>query len=268
VDIPLTAKQERFVHKFMIDFSVAKAARRSGYSPRTARVIASENLLKPNIKKALDAARLDLSQRTALNATWVEQRLMHVVENCLAPQPVLDRDGEPTGRHTFDSQGALRDLEILAKRLQLFTEKQPEQEPDPSAVSFTLQRRLQALAAKVRTQEQTPNVPDDAPLGDPPLDPPPDDAPPDDAPDPAPPLDPPDDAPPLKTARARLIERSLSPGQPPRSCSQCGTSFRPQRNEPHCCFACRCRSEGKVHRREHTDDCHCYIASDPLTSPQ
>lgn len=47
----LTAKQKRFCQEYVIDFNGAQAAIRTGYSVKTARMIASENLTKPNIKK-------------------------------------------------------------------------------------------------------------------------------------------------------------------------------------------------------------------------
>lgn len=45
----LTNKQQRFADEYLIDLDGTKAAIRAGYSPKTASVIASENLRKPNI---------------------------------------------------------------------------------------------------------------------------------------------------------------------------------------------------------------------------
>ena len=45
----LTGKQQRFADEYLIDLDGTKAAIRAGYSPKTASVIASENLRKPNI---------------------------------------------------------------------------------------------------------------------------------------------------------------------------------------------------------------------------
>ncbi|MCF8168633.1 MAG: terminase small subunit [Rhodoferax sp.] len=45
----LTARQARFVDEFLIDGNGAAAAVRAGYSAKTARFIASENLTKPYI---------------------------------------------------------------------------------------------------------------------------------------------------------------------------------------------------------------------------
>ena len=47
----LTAKQRRFVDEYLIDFNATQAAIRAGYSEKTAAVIATENLRKPNISE-------------------------------------------------------------------------------------------------------------------------------------------------------------------------------------------------------------------------
>lgn len=50
---PLSTKQIRFVEEYCIDFNATAAAKRAGYSLKTAAVIGCENLIKPNIKKAI-----------------------------------------------------------------------------------------------------------------------------------------------------------------------------------------------------------------------
>ena len=49
----LTHKQEKFVREYLRDLNATQAALRSGYSPRTAYSIGSENLKKPEIIEAL-----------------------------------------------------------------------------------------------------------------------------------------------------------------------------------------------------------------------
>jgi phage terminase small subunit len=53
----LTQKQQRFVEEYCVDFNATQAAIRAGYSPSTAYAIGSENLKKPEIKAALEAAQ-------------------------------------------------------------------------------------------------------------------------------------------------------------------------------------------------------------------
>jgi len=57
----LTAKQNRFVLEYFVDFNAKEAAIRAGYSKKTARSIGSENLSKPYIQEAIQ----ELAQKTA-----------------------------------------------------------------------------------------------------------------------------------------------------------------------------------------------------------
>jgi phage terminase small subunit len=57
----LTPKQERFCQEYCIDFNGAAAAIRAGYSEKTAKEIAAENLTKPNIQARI----AELQQKTA-----------------------------------------------------------------------------------------------------------------------------------------------------------------------------------------------------------
>lgn len=66
----LTIKQKRFADEYIISGNASDAARKAGYSPKTAQFIASENLKKPYImdyiKKRLDkldkAKTMDLKE--------------------------------------------------------------------------------------------------------------------------------------------------------------------------------------------------------------
>ena len=59
----LTPKQARFVQEYLIDFNGTDAAIRSGYSKRSARVIAQTLLAKPHIAAAVAKARDKVSQK-------------------------------------------------------------------------------------------------------------------------------------------------------------------------------------------------------------
>jgi phage terminase small subunit len=52
--INLTPKQKKFCEEFVIDLNATQAALRSGYSKKSARVIGTENLTKPDIKEYID----------------------------------------------------------------------------------------------------------------------------------------------------------------------------------------------------------------------
>lgn len=65
-DRRLTPKQQRFIQEYAVDLSGTQAAIRAGYSPKTARSIASETLQRPAIQKALRASGEYLQKLTAV----------------------------------------------------------------------------------------------------------------------------------------------------------------------------------------------------------
>lgn len=76
----LTAKQQRFVDEYLVDLNASAAARRAGYSEKTARVIADENLTKPDIQAAIAAAMKIRSERTKVTSDRVLQRMVEIDE--------------------------------------------------------------------------------------------------------------------------------------------------------------------------------------------
>jgi phage terminase small subunit len=55
-DLPLNEKQARFVREYLIDFNGTQAARRAGYSAKTAKQTAHELLQRPNVQAAVTKA--------------------------------------------------------------------------------------------------------------------------------------------------------------------------------------------------------------------
>ena len=67
----LTAKQERFIEEYLIDLNATQAAIRAGYAKKAATEQGYENLRKPHIAEAVQAARDKLSRRTELSQDMV-----------------------------------------------------------------------------------------------------------------------------------------------------------------------------------------------------
>jgi hypothetical protein len=70
----LTDKQRRFVDEYLVDLNATQAAIRAGYSERTARSIAAENLTKPDIVAHLAVRRKELADKTAITPEMIAQR--------------------------------------------------------------------------------------------------------------------------------------------------------------------------------------------------
>ena len=63
----LTEKQRRFVDEYLIALNATQAAIRAGYSVKTAREQASQNLTKLNIQQAISEKMAERSKRTGVN---------------------------------------------------------------------------------------------------------------------------------------------------------------------------------------------------------
>ena len=129
----LTPKQQRFVEEYLIDLNATQAAIRSGYSEKTAKVIAAQNLSKLNIQEAIQEAQNKLSERTGITQEYVLSNIQKVVERCMQQEAVQARDGSPllvggperdlVCLFEFKETGALKGLELLGRHLGLFVDK-------------------------------------------------------------------------------------------------------------------------------------------------
>jgi phage terminase small subunit len=119
----LTDKQQRFVAEYLIDLNATQAAIRAGYSSGTAKEIGYENLTKPHIAQAIQAAVNQRTERTQVDADYVLRTIVDTIERCKQAEPVRDRDGEATGEYKFDAGAVLKGAELLGKHLKLFTDK-------------------------------------------------------------------------------------------------------------------------------------------------
>jgi phage terminase small subunit len=71
----LKPKQQRFVDEYLIDLNATAAAKRTGYSERTAYSIGQELLKKPEIAEAIEKAKAERAERTRIDADWLLRRL-------------------------------------------------------------------------------------------------------------------------------------------------------------------------------------------------
>lgn len=74
----LTPKQAAFVREYLVDLNATQAAIRAGYSRRTARAIAAENLTKPYIAEAVQEAKAGRAERTEITADMVLKELARI----------------------------------------------------------------------------------------------------------------------------------------------------------------------------------------------
>ncbi len=170
---PLTLKQRRFVEEYLVDGNATRAARDAGYSAKTAETQGYENLRKPQIAGAIQAAEAARTERLKLTADLVLIRLAELasvdlgeafddagnlkpikdipveVRRAMAGVEVVEivgRDGEVIG-HTkkikfWDKPKA---LELIGKSHKLFTDK----------LQVSGKLTLEQLVAGVDEEEET-----------------------------------------------------------------------------------------------------------------
>ena len=131
----LTDKQKRFCEEYIIDLNATQAAIRAGYSEKTARQTASENLSKPDIQDYISELKNKVSERLNLSVDWVVNRLKEISDKCMQAEPVMVYDPDTgtkveSGEYTFDSSGANKATELIGKHLGAF-EKDNRQKAIP-----------------------------------------------------------------------------------------------------------------------------------------
>ena len=125
----LTEKQKRFADYYIETGNITEAAVKAGYSKKTAAVIATENLTKPNIKGYIDEKLEAMQDERTASAKEVLEFLTKSMRGEIKEEVVVV---EGTGDGTSEArmvkkQIGLRDriksAELLGKRYRLFTDK-------------------------------------------------------------------------------------------------------------------------------------------------
>jgi phage terminase small subunit len=103
----LTAKQQRFCDEYLIDLDGTKAAIRAGYSEKTAAVIASENLRKPNIREYIDQRMAEKEEALVAKQDEVMKYLSAVMRRELTENIVVTLT-EKKSFYAPDENGTMR----------------------------------------------------------------------------------------------------------------------------------------------------------------
>ncbi len=136
----LTPKQLKFCQNYLIDQNATQAAIKAGYKEKTAQQAGSRLLSKVVVKEFLSKKAEKIAGKADLTAERVLRHLEEVREKCMEPEPVLI-NGDPTSEYKFNSQGALKALELQGKYLKMFTDKHEITGPKggPLETNFTVQ---------------------------------------------------------------------------------------------------------------------------------
>lgn len=121
----LTEKQKRFADEYIISGNATQSAIKAGYSKKTAAVIGTENLIKPNIKNYIDERLEELKSERTADAQEVLEYLTSVMRGN-ETEEVLIGIGEgvqSTVQKEVGAKDRLKAAELLGKRFALFTDK-------------------------------------------------------------------------------------------------------------------------------------------------
>lgn len=113
----LNEKQKQFCEEYIIDLNGTQAAIRAGYSEKTANRIASELLSKLDIQEYICELKNKRSERVKYSQDELMRDILEVKNRCMQANPVLDKEGNETGIWKFDSNGANKALDMLAKHV-------------------------------------------------------------------------------------------------------------------------------------------------------
>ena len=104
----LTPKQARFVEEYLLDLNATAAAKRAGYSAKTAEVIGYENLRKPQIAEAVTEAQKARSERTEIDQDEVLREIHRLGFSNIADYVEWGPDGVRLKESAGMSDEALR----------------------------------------------------------------------------------------------------------------------------------------------------------------
>ncbi len=103
----LTPKQKRFVAEYLVDLNATAAARRAGYSAKTADRIGPELLGKTCVSEAIQQAIRERQQRTEVTQDYVIKKL----------KEITDKDASDAQDSDLKYVNKIKALELLGKHL-------------------------------------------------------------------------------------------------------------------------------------------------------
>lgn len=161
----LTVEQEAYCRGRVMGMSIEEAivAMGGGVSVHTARTWESKNqAVRDRINELSAIAQKNAIIKTGLDREWVITRYMKVAEHCMQAEPVLDKEGTPTGEYQFNASGANAALRALGDTLGMFKpvekklgdEYENLSDDDIARIAYELAAQTGLLEAGARVEAQ------------------------------------------------------------------------------------------------------------------
>lgn len=130
----LKPRERQFVREYLKDLNGTKAARRVGYSEKSAASQASRLLRKPEVRAYRDALLQEQFDAIGVTKHSIAAEVWEIYQKCCQKKPVLEWDSSvhgwvESGEWQFDVKGALKALDMLRQML-------PEMQKDGGGDSF------------------------------------------------------------------------------------------------------------------------------------
>jgi len=176
----MTPKQSAFCEEYLKDFSGTRAAIAAGYSKKTARSIAAENLTKPYIQRQISqraqaiARKIEIDTERALSeiarSAFIDPKALFKDDGTMKPISELpdnvscalaayeistrhDEDEMPIVTTKVKMNDKLKALEMLGKLLGMFADQRPpDQQPGMKHVDIA--ERLEIIERGLERQKQ------------------------------------------------------------------------------------------------------------------
>jgi phage terminase small subunit len=139
----LTAKQQQFVREFLIDLNASDAARRAGYSLRTAEQQGYQLLRKPAVAAAIAEAQAERAQRTEVTADQVLAELARIGFANMLDFVKIGASGHPVP--DFSSLDRDKAAALIEVTLDRYVDSQREAGGEVRRVKFKLADKRAAL---------------------------------------------------------------------------------------------------------------------------
>lgn len=120
-DDGLTGKMRLFVAEYLLSHNASDAARKAGYSAKTAHYLGAENLKKPVIQAAIQAAEADRFKRLHMGADEVMAELAAIGRSRITDMVSYEADGVvryvPSATLTPAQQGTIRKVKTTLRTI-------------------------------------------------------------------------------------------------------------------------------------------------------
>ena len=138
----LTPKQKRFVAEYLVDLNATAAAKRAGYSEKTAYSMGQRLLKKVEIQKAVQNANNARQERTEITQDYVIKKL----------KEITDKDASDAQDSDLKYSNKIKALELLGKHLGTWEPK--DDGPKDESEEDDLSRSLRELGGGLESDDQ------------------------------------------------------------------------------------------------------------------